>query len=70
MPTATLAARSHPPLRLAQGLAGAGPPETKSFIQEGQTGAAGAPSAETQAKYGDVDKVGCQLPFRVRSMCV
>lgn len=53
----TLAASPRPALRSPQGLAGAGPPESKSVVQEGQKGAAGAPSAETQAKYGDVDKV-------------
>ena len=44
-----------------QGLAGGGPPEAKEFIQSRQEGPQGTPSAETQAKYGDVDKVGRAL---------
>ena len=42
---------------LPQGLAGAGPPEVKAFVQGAQEGPQGAPSAETQSKYGEVDKV-------------
>ncbi|PRW33692.1 F-box LRR-repeat 21 isoform X2 [Chlorella sorokiniana] len=38
------------------GLAGAGPPEVKAFVQGAQAGPQGAPSAETQSKYDEVDK--------------